>query len=174
MAKEIEYKFLVDKDLFMKEENKTKYLHSRQGYFDIADESVSSFRIALIDHFYPQKWSDAILNIKGKRIGASRTEVETELKYEEGQQLFNMTKHRVEKDRYKAPAKASVDGLKWEVDIYYEDNFPLAIAELEVPDENVTFEKPEWVLEDVTSKDIFYNAELAKHPYKDWGSVNWM
>ena len=170
MAKEIEYKFIIDKEKFLNEEKqKVKVLHSRQGYFTVKEDSVSSFRIALLEHFYPNEWTDAILNIKGKRIGATRTEIETELPYEEGEQLFNMTTDRIEKTRYKVPAKVkNFNNCKWEVDIYEGKNFPLAVAELELPAEDIEFEKPDWVLQDVTSEDKFYNANLAKYPFSEW------
>jgi len=176
MATEIEYKFTINKKIFMEEEEeKFKVLRSRQGYFTVKEDSVSSCRIALLDHYYPKKWSDAVFNIKGKRVGASRTEVETKLPYEEGEQLFNMTVDRVEKVRYKVPAVVKgFSGLFWEVDIYEGANYPLAVAELEVPTERATkFEVPQWIVKDVTEDDRYYNANLAKNPYEKWRKAKW-
>ena len=168
MAKsEIEFKFLVDKKEFLNDPNIEKYLHSRQGYFHVTEEAVSSFRIALIDYAATGE-QVSIINMKGNRTGASRAEIETKIPRSIGEDMFAMANHSIEKDRYHVKANGSVPDLMWEVDVYYGENFPLVVAELEVPSEDVTFEKPEWILKNVTDDDRFYNANLSEVPVSEF------
>ena len=46
--------------------------------------------------------------------------------------------------------------------------FGLIIAEIELKSEQETFEKPDWLGEEVTNDEKYYNAYLSKNPYKNW------
>ena len=43
-----------------------------------------------------------------------------------------------------------------------------AMAEIELPDEDTEFERPEWLGEEVTGDKRFYNSMLVRNPYKNW------
>ena len=58
--------------------------------------------------------------------------------------------------------------LFFEVDEFYGDNEGLVIAEIELPSENTSFERPEWLGEEVTNEARYYNAMLSKNPYRNW------
>ena len=60
------------------------------------------------------------------------------------------------------------DGNVWEVDEFLGNNSGLYVAELEVPNLQHKFEKPEWVLEDVSLDRRFANSALAMNPFKKW------
>ena len=42
------------------------------------------------------------------------------------------------------------------------------MAEIELPDENVAFERPVWLGDEVTGDSRYYNSMLMKNPYKNW------
>ncbi|MEO2184953.1 MAG: hypothetical protein ABGX30_00110, partial [bacterium] len=59
-------------------------------------------------------------------------------------------------------------GHTWEVDEFHGDNEGLVVAEIELDSEDEDFAIPEWVGEEVTPHERYYNMNLATHPYKDW------
>jgi CYTH domain-containing protein len=56
----------------------------------------------------------------------------------------------------------------YEVDVFEGDNKGLIIAEIELEDENESFEKPNWLGQEVTGDDRYYNASLSVSSYKNW------
>ena len=42
------------------------------------------------------------------------------------------------------------------------------MAEIELDDESESFEKPEWLGEEVSGDARYYNVNLAKQPFKNW------
>jgi len=56
----------------------------------------------------------------------------------------------------------------YEVDEFYGENQGLVVAEIELQSENETFEKPEWLGEEVTGDVKYYNSMLMKNPYTNW------
>ena len=42
------------------------------------------------------------------------------------------------------------------------------MAEIELKSEDEEFTLPEWAIEEVTGDKRYYNAYLAKNPYKKW------
>ena len=56
----------------------------------------------------------------------------------------------------------------FEVDEFAGDNKGLIIAEVELNSENETFEKPDWLGEEVTGQIKYYNSQLSKQLFKSW------
>jgi adenylate cyclase len=54
------------------------------------------------------------------------------------------------------------------VDEFHGDNEGLVVAEIELDSEGEDFAIPEWIGEEVTPDERYYNMNLATHPYKDW------
>ena len=48
------------------------------------------------------------------------------------------------------------------------ENEGLVMAEIELKSEEEEFTLPEWAVEEVTGDKRYYNAYLAKKPYKSW------
>ncbi|MFZ2283460.1 MAG: adenylate cyclase, partial [Lutibacter sp.] len=71
----------------------------------------------------------------------------------------------IEKTRHIVPAN---DNLYFEVDEFLGENKGLLIAEIELPNENTEFIKPSWLGEEVTGQLKYYNAMLAKKPFRKW------
>ena len=66
------------------------------------------------------------------------------------------------------PLFAAVGGKTWEVDVFEGENEGLVMAEIELSSEDEEFTLPEWAVEEVTGDKRYYNAYLAKTPYKSW------
>ena len=64
--------------------------------------------------------------------------------------------------------KVVYENKVWEVDEFHEKNNGLWIAEIELQNENESFKKPDWLLEEITYADRYMNANLSKHPYSQW------
>lgn len=160
MKTEIEYKFLVDKTKL------PDNMHERFGRAEIKQgylgfDPVVRVRInANYDSPYGPNGLYGFLVVKGPGA-VSRLEFETKISPKDAMELFSLCNGIVlEKTRYFIPYK---DELYWEIDFY--KNFDLVVAELEVPSENYVFEKPDWIVEDVTYIKEFSNASFAKNGF---------
>ncbi|MDR1742280.1 MAG: CYTH domain-containing protein [Dysgonamonadaceae bacterium] len=153
MACEIERKFLVKGDYkpFV-----SKQYRITQGYLSLAPERIVRVRI---------KGDKAYLTIKSDMPDSefSRYEWETEIPLSDAEDMLRFCeKPVIDKTRYLIPAGKHV----YEVDEFYGDNEGLTIAEIELTSENETFEKPDWLGDEVTLDKRYYNAYLTKHPFK--------
>lgn len=156
MALEIERKFLVKNLSFLEEVSKT--CHIKQGFLNSDKNRV--VRVRCIDE-------KAYLTIKGisNTSGTSREEWEYEIKKEEAEELLLICEPTlIQKKRHYI--KKGV--FQFEVDVFENENKGLIIAEIELEDENQKFEKPDWLGNEVTGDQRYYNSYLSKHPYDSW------
>ena len=58
--------------------------------------------------------------------------------------------------------------LVWEVDEFLGANAGLIVAEIELPSESTEFARPDWLGEEVTDDERYYNFNLAQRPYREW------
>jgi len=56
----------------------------------------------------------------------------------------------------------------FEVDVFSGENEGLIVAEIELQSENETFTKPNWLGDEVTTEEKYYNAYLSNYPYTNW------
>ena len=155
MAQEIERKFLVKGD-FKSEVFKSTRI--TQGYLSSVPERTVRVRV---------KGDKGFITIKGigNESGASRFEWEKEIPVDEVRDLLKICEPGViDKTRY----LVKNGEYTFEVDEFYGDNDGLTVAEIELPDENAQFNRPEWLGEEVTGDVRFYNSMLMKNPYKNW------
>ncbi len=155
MLQEIERKFLVKGDYkpFV-----NKSIRIIQGY--LSSHPERSVRIRL-------KGEKAFLTVKGasNESGTSRFEWEIEIKKEDAEKLLNMCEPgKIDKTRHLVKAGKHV----FEVDEFYGDNDGLTIAEIELSSEDEHFEKPDWLGEEVTGDEKYYNAMLSRNSFKNW------
>lgn len=156
---EIERKFRVTSDAY-KTQARTKQ-HIAQGYLCTHPERTVRVRI---------KGEAGFVTIKGKgnQSGTTRLEWETELPLLEARPLLGICEPGViEKTRYEIEIGKHV----FEVDEFAGENEGLVLAELELSHEDEAFPRPEWLGEEVTSDERFYNAYLSKNPYKTWNDA---
>jgi len=153
---EIERKFLVTSIEFVSESH--IHFEIAQGYLSSHPERTVRIRI---------KGDKGFLTIKGKgnESGVSRYEWENEIPLDDARKLLQLCeKGVIEKTRYNIRKGIHI----FEVDIFHGENDGLIIAEIELSDENETFEKPSWIGEEVTNIARYYNAYLSQKPYKEW------
>lgn len=155
MALEIERKFLVTGEF--------KHLataHSRiiQGY--ISSQKGRTVRVRLRDQ-------QGFLTIKGPSLngGLSRYEFEKEITFDEALSLLCLCEPGViNKVRWLVPAGKHII----EVDEFFDENEGLVMAEIELSEESETFERPDFLGQEVTGDRRYYNSCLRSNPYKLW------
>lgn len=153
---EIERKFLVKSNDFKSQ----AFIQDRiaQGYLNSNPERTVRVRI---------KGEKGFLTIKGKgnESGMTRFEWEKEIPVEEALLLLNLCEGgKIDKIRF----EIKVGNHTFEVDKFFGENEGLIIAEIELSSENESFEKPNWLGEEVTNDERYYNAYLSRNPYKNW------
>lgn len=153
---EIERKFLVTSNSFLSEST-TSY-RIVQGYLNTDPERTVRIRI---------KGTKGYITIKGKgnASGTTRFEWEKEIALSEAEQLLLLCEEGViDKIRHEIP----LGNHCFEVDVFAGVNDGLIVAEVELQTENESFEKPDWLGEEVTGQVRYYNAYLSVTPFKDW------
>jgi adenylate cyclase len=156
MAIEIERKFLVT-GAFKK--YAVKKFQISQGFLSTVPERTVRIRV---------RDNKGFITIKGigNKSGLSRFEWEKEIALDEALKLLLLCEPTViKKMRYIIPTN---DNLFFEVDEFLEDNKGLVIAEIELPAENTSFNKPLWLGNEVTGEVKYYNAMLSKKPFLKW------
>ena len=155
MGIEIERKFLVHKDKW-DSLTKPKKDFYRQGY--LFSDSNKTIRVR-------QTNDKGYITIKGLVIGLSRPEFEYEIPKAEAEELLNkFSVSELIKVRYKILFKNKI----WEVDEFLGDNLGLIVAEIELEHENEQFEMPDWIANEVTGINKYYNSILAIFPFSKW------
>jgi adenylate cyclase len=153
---EIERKFLVLNADFKTEASSQNRIV--QGYLNSHPERTVRVRI---------KGDKGFLTIKGKSYasGTTRMEWEKEIPLVEAEQLLLLCeKGVIDKIRYEIPIGNHI----YEVDLFEGENKGLTIAEIELRSENESFEKPNWLGQEVTTDKRYYNSYLSKNPYLNW------
>ncbi len=151
---EIERKFLVKDNSFLDDFSRSNRIV--QGYLSSHPERTVRVRI---------KGENGYLTIKGKSEGFSRYEWEKEINFEEAEKLLQLCESGViDKIRYDVIVGTHI----FEVDVFYGENEGLVLAEIELQTEDETFEKPNWLGQEVTEDIKYYNSYLSKNPFKTW------
>ena len=96
--------------------------------------------------------------------GIRRTEIERPIDVSEFESLWPHTLgRRVRKIRHRVPEKMGSLDVVWEVDIFAD--MPLALAEVELPSEEIEVRPPDWlathIVRDVTDEKAYRNYTLA-------------
>jgi adenylate cyclase len=154
MATEIERKFLVRGAGWRVGEG-TRF---RQGY--LSSDPERTVRVRRAGH-------EAWLTIKGKTSGIARAEYEYAIPPEDAEELLDRLCQRplIDKTRYRVPHGAHT----WEVDEFHDENEGLVLAEVELTDAAEEVALPDWVGEEVSHDPRYFNANLARHPFRRWG-----
>lgn len=161
MPIEIERKFLLKNDSWKNSKNHENLILSsdeyKQGYMLTDSNKTIRVRIA---------GDKGFITIKGKTIGSSRSEYEYEIPINEANEMLEIFCERpfIEKVRY----LVSNDQNIWEIDVFKGDNSGLIIAELELESEDQKISLPEWIGEEVTGIQKYYNSSLTKYPFSIW------
>lgn len=154
---EIERKFLVRSTAYRSEA--TSQQRIVQAFLNTHPERTVRVRI---------KGDVGVLTIKGKSnsAGTTRFEWELEIDVKDAEKLLELCeKGVIDKTRYEVKKGSHT----FEIDEFQGDNEGLVLAEVELGHENETFEKPDWLGDEVTGDIRYYNSQLGQRPFKFWG-----
>lgn len=156
MAKEIERKFLVNGSSW-KDSASSQYIV--QAYLNSAKERCVRLRIT---------GDLAFITIKGLTRGVERVEFEYEIPIEDARKILSLCEQPIiEKTRYRLDAGG---GLTWEIDEFHGVNEGLVVAEIELPDPETHFERPNWLGKEVSDDPKYFNSNLIAKPFSQWDS----
>ena len=153
---EIERKFLVNSDAYMKEAYAKEEII--QGFLNTHPERTVRVRLT---------GNKGFITVKGHtdKDGTTRFEWEREISAEEARELLKICEEGViHKLRYMV---RSGDHIV-EVDVFQGDNEGLVLAEIEMKQVNEAYAKPYWLGKEVTGDPKYYNSQLSKNSYKSW------
>ena len=147
--KEIEYTFLVDREKWQQLE-KPDPVVIKQGF--LRADKTCTVRVRV-------KGNRGYLTIKGPTKGITREEFDYPIPVDEANfMLESFTNRHMVKLRY----QINVSGFIWEVDEFQGELSDLILAELEVENESIDFQLPDWVSKDVSADPNYYNAVLIE------------
>ena len=150
---EIERKYLVDTQKWKALGEGTKI---KQGYLMADNQKNVSVII---------KGDKAYLTIKGLPEGIKRTELEYEIPVKDAEIMLKMIDGSlVEKTRY----EETVGDFTWEIDVFEGENEGLVLAEVELKSENDSPKLPDWITDEVSENEKYFNYYLAQHPFSKW------
>lgn len=153
MAKEIERKFLVKKELW---QPRDEGVAITQGY--LAADAARAVRVRLAGE-------RAYLTVKGPTKGIERLEFEYEIPADEARAMLALCERPwIEKRRYRERYGAHT----WEIDCFSGENEGLIVAEIELARADEAFEAPPWLGEEVSEDSRYLNASLLRLPFSRW------
>lgn len=150
---EIERRFLLKNDHWRTHASAPQTI--QQGYISITKETT--IRVRIINE---QAW----LTIKAHINDTTCHEFEYCIALSEAHLLLAHCTFKIEKLRY----IVHYQGFDFEIDEFLDDNAPLIIAELELPNEHTPYPIAQWLGEEITSHPHYTNAYLSQHPYHSW------
>lgn len=153
MATEIERKFLLKPGVWK------PVLEGRrmtQGY--LSRDPDRTVRVRIIG-------DEAFMTVKSRRTGISRTEIEFPIALDHARDLMALCHQPViDKTRH----GVIHDGMLWEVDVFHGANDGLIVAEIELPAEDTSFTRPDWIGEEVSRDPRYTNSRLSETPFQSW------
>jgi len=129
-----------------------------QGYLSSVPERAVRVRL---------KGDQGFITVKGmgNDSGVTRYEWEKEIPVDEAKGLLKICEPGViDKTRFYVKSGKHT----FEIDEFYGENEGLVVAEIELSFEDETFQKPEWLGDEVTGDMKYFNSMLMKKPFKDW------
>lgn len=158
MALEIERKFLVRGDAWRARAHEVRRM--RQGYLG-AEGGRASVRVRVDDE-------EARLNIKAAVVGSARAEYDYPVPRADAEEILDtLCVGVVDKTRH----FVNHEGHCWEVDEFAGANAGLVVAEIELSAVEEAFALPDWLGDEVTDEQRYYNHALAMHPFREWAEV---
>ncbi len=155
MGLEIERRFLVCSEGWKEHAGPGKLFH--QCYL-VSAENGLTVRVRI--HVGEKAW----LTLKAPSVGIIRHEFEYLIPLADAEELWNLSEDRLVKKRY----ELNQEGGDWVVDCFEGENYPLVLAEIEIPSVKSVFAIPDWCGMEITGDSQMSNAFLAKKPISQW------
>ena len=154
MAFEIERRFLIKNDSWKK--FITKKIFIEQGYLSKSlDDWI--IRLRLTDKNYK-------IALKKHIESFTNFEFEYSVPRKDGEIIMSNLSNTIKKERF----YLEVEKKSWIIDCFKEKNFPLEIAEIELPNEKEDLILPSFISKEITGLTYYSNYNLAKHPFSQW------
>mgnify|MGYP006095122533 FL=1 len=153
---EIERKFLVKSDEYRSDAFKVQLLS--QAYLNNNPEK--SVRVRIVDN-------EGFITIKGPSYdgGLSRFEWEKKILIDEAVELMKLCGDQlILKKRY----FVKYNKIILEVDEFLNNNKGLVVAEVELKTTSQKIVLPDWIAEEVTGINKYYNLSLITNPFSSW------
>lgn len=153
---EIERKFLVVGDDYKRQAYDSSRI--QQGY--ICSGHGRTVRVRIRD-------ARGYITIKGpsENGGLSRYEFEKEITLDEAEHLMKLCEPGIiDKTRWLVKS----GNHTFEVDEFFGENEGLVMAEVELASEDESYEKPDFIGQEVTGDRRYYNSHLREHPFSEW------
>ena len=153
---EIERKFLVKSDEYRSDAFKVQLLS--QAYLNNNPEK--SVRVRIVDN-------EGFITIKGPSYdgGLSRFEWEKKISIEEAVELMKLCGDQlILKKRYFVKHNKII----LEVDEFLNNNKGLVVAEVELKTASQKIVLPDWIAEEITGINKYYNLSLVTNPFNSW------
>ena len=151
MGIEIERRFLVEN-----EDWKSQVILSedfRQAYLNSSIDEWAT-RVRIIDN------KKSFITLKSSLNKLINYEFEYSIPLQDAIELLKLSKYKITKTRY----HLILNKKNWVVDLFYESNSSLIIAEIELNSEYEEIQIPPWCGQEITGIKSFSNSSLAKTP----------
>ena len=154
MALEIERRFLIQNDNWKK--FITKKIFIEQGYLSKSlDDWIIRIRFT---------GKDYKIALKKHIESVTNFEFEYSIPSKDGEIIMSNLSNTIKKERF----YLEVEKKSWIIDCFKEKNFPLEIAEIELPNEKEDLSLPSFVSKEITGLKYFSNFSLANQPFSEW------
>jgi len=167
---EIERKYLVHPAKFDREAIATQagtVARIQQGYFTVKEKVSVRVRLVTLNKNrcgtvfdFDDEW-EGLITLKTKEAGIVRQECEGSAQFKDTKIFFELCANKIMKDRF----TIYTDDVIWMIDDFGPPHEELIIAEVELPNIDTKFKKPEWLGEEVTTHREFYSENLNTRKY---------
>jgi adenylate cyclase len=104
--------------------------------------------------------------LKTQTIGISRDEFEVRIDLAQAKRLLDEVCSQPQVEKYRS--RIALDGLVWEVDEFLGSSQGLILAEVELRSAEQEILLPDWIGEEVSHDQRYFNSYLAKNPFSAW------
>ena len=154
MALEIERRFLIKNDTW--KEFITKKTFIEQGYLSKnLDDWIIRIRFT---------GKDFKITLKKHIKSFTNFEFEYSIPRSDGETIMSNLSNTIKKERF----VLEVEKKTWIIDCFKENNYPLEIAEIELPNEEADLSLPSFISKEITGLKQYLNFNLANKPFSKW------
>jgi len=154
MTLEIERRFLIKNENW--KEFVTKKIFIEQGYLS---KNLDGWIIRIRSY-----GNDYKIALKKHIESFTNFEFEYSIPQKDGETIMSNLSKIIKKERF----FLEVEKKSWIIDCFKENNYPLEIAEIELPNEKENLSLPSFVSKEITGLKYFSNFSLANKPFSEW------
>ena len=154
MTLEIERRFLIKNENW--KEFITKKIYIEQGYLS---KSINGWIIRVRLTGKKSK-----ITLKKHIKGFTNFEFEYSIQRSDAEILMSNLSNTIKKDRF----FLEIEKKSWIIDCFKENKYPLAIAEIELSNEEEDIFLPSFISKEITGLTHYSNFSLANNPFSQW------